>query len=115
MPRLNGTDIRYYYQSNKDSMMNKRYLGIILAISFMVISFNGFACSMAGDNKHIGNIVGVDSTQQTFTILDAETRKKISFIATSAQIESLTGKQAVEVTFDINDKDAFVATELVFI
>jgi hypothetical protein len=39
------------------------------------------ACSALGPNKHVGTVIGLDAAAQTITVLDAQTRQPVTFLA----------------------------------
>ena len=39
------------------------------------------ACSALGPNKHVGTVIGLDASAQTITVLDAQTRQPVTFLA----------------------------------
>jgi hypothetical protein len=41
----------------------------------------GQACSALGPNKHVGTVIGLDADAQTITVLDAQTRQPVTFLA----------------------------------
>jgi hypothetical protein len=66
------------------AMTVKQFLFIcLLATSFSIASTSGWACSVAGPGKHIGQVTNVDDQAGTVTLLDAETNEPIVFIASS--------------------------------
>lgn len=52
-----------------------------LAALFMLGSSAAFACDSMGPNVHAGTISSINNESQTFTIIDAETSKPITFNA----------------------------------
>ena len=39
------------------------------------------ACSALGPNKHVGPVICLDAAAQTITVLDAQTRQPVTFLA----------------------------------
>jgi len=64
--------------------MKKQILTIMMAAGLaMSAAMPTFACSVAGPNKHVGQVTAVDTKAGTFTIMDAETGKPITFAASA--------------------------------
>jgi len=59
----------------------KNPLAISVAAMFLLGSSVAFACDSMGPNVHAGTISAIDNNAQTFTIIDAETSKPITFKA----------------------------------
>lgn len=81
--------------------MKKTVILLVLFFSAQI----AWACSAAGDKKHVGTITAIDNKQQTFTIRDAETRKAITFAATSeilADLKKAKGRIMVSYEEDID-------------
>ncbi len=75
-------------------------LSFLLVVA-LGLPLSALACSGAGNNKHIGNLTGVDAKNQTFTIQDAETRNRITFIADKEILKGLKGfKGRVMVSYE---------------
>jgi hypothetical protein len=53
----------------------------LTAAVFLLGSGMAFACDSMGPNVHAGTISAIDAKTQTFTIIDAETSKPITFKA----------------------------------
>jgi len=72
--------------------MKKQVLTIIAVAGLSLFAIMpAVACSVAGPNKHVGQVTAVNTKTKTFTIMDAETRKPIVFSA-SADILRDAGK-----------------------
>ena len=63
---------------------------LLASVILMSMSAAGWACKMAGNNKHVGEVTKVDQVSGTFTIRDAETNAPIVF---SANREILSNAQ----------------------
>ena len=62
------------------------------------------ACSAAGPDKHVGSVTAVDQQAGIFTILDAEKRTPITFVANEQVLSHLAAaKRAVIVPFEQAD------------
>ena len=53
--------------------------GLLAAI--LMAPAAGQACSALGPNKHVGTVIGLDADAQTITVLDAQTRQPVTFLA----------------------------------
>jgi hypothetical protein len=53
--------------------------GLLAAI--LMAPAAGQACSALGPNKHVGTVIGLDAAAQTITVLDAQTRQPVTFLA----------------------------------
>jgi len=70
------------------------------------------ACSAAGPDKHVGSVTAVDQQAGTFTILDAEKRTPITFVA-SKQVLSYAAAAKGEVIVRFEQADGgLVAREV---
>ena len=80
-------------------------LGTIVAVALMTASASGWACKMAGENKHVGEITKVDQVAGTFTIRDAETNKPIVFSANREMLSNAEHAQGqVMVSYENREK-----------
>ena len=60
-----------------------------------------WACDAAGPSTHIGTVQSVDASSKTFTIIDAQTRMPIKFVANNEIIDGLKdAKGSVMVNFE---------------
>lgn len=81
--------------------MKKTVILIVLLFSSQL----AWACSAAGDKKHVGMVTAINAKKHTFTIRDAETRKPITFAATSeilADLKKAKGRVMVNYEEDID-------------
>lgn len=64
--------------------MKKQILTMIMLGGLLISTTTPiFACSVAGPNKHVGQVTAVNTKDGTFTIMDAEIRKPITFSAST--------------------------------
>ena len=54
-------------------------VGLLSAI--LLAPASSQACSALGPNKHVGTVIGLDAAAQTITVLDAQTRHPVTFLA----------------------------------
>lgn len=60
-----------------------------------------WACDAAGPSTHVGTVQSVDAGSKTFTILDAQTRKPITFVANNEIIDGLKdAKGSIMVNYE---------------
>ena len=72
-----------------------------------------FACSAAGPNTHVGNILNVDGQAQTLTIRDATTGQPVTFAVSNKLMTRLIGLQGqVIVRYRGQDMSQLVATDI---
>jgi hypothetical protein len=90
---------------------------VFSAVLVGALVFNGnaaLACSVAGPNKHVGEVTAVDNTSATFTIMDAETRAPITFQASAAILKNVSSaKGQVMVSYEEKGDD-LVAVDVHF-
>ncbi len=81
--------------------MIKKILLIVAIYSFVAYQ-SAFACG--GDNKHIGRVSAVNEDSKTFTIMDMEQRKPITFSADAKLLEKANSASSV-ITVTFEEKD----------
>ncbi len=81
-------------------MMTKLMTVAALSACMTLGAGTAWSCSMAGPNTHIGPVTAVDAEANTFTVLDAETRQPITFVATPTLLKGIVKNQQVTVTFE---------------
>lgn len=60
-----------------------------------------WACDAAGPSTHVGTVKSVDASSKTFTIIDAQTRMPITFVANNEIIDGLKdAKGSVMVNYE---------------
>jgi hypothetical protein len=70
---------------------------IVLAISS--VSSPTWACDAMGPNRHVGVVTQIDSKAGTFTIIDAQRRTPMTFIAGKKLLDGLPLNRNMIVTF----------------
>ena len=75
-----------------------RLLGSVI-LSVTLIAFPTFACEFAGPYTHVGEIKAIDLTQPSFTILDGQMKKSLTFLAVPEQLKGLSLGQLVVVKY----------------
>jgi hypothetical protein len=85
--------------------MKKQILTIVMAAGLLISATTpAFACSVAGPNKHVGQVTAVNAKAGTFTIMDAETRKPITFAAAAGILkDAAKAKGSVMVSYKQSD------------
>ncbi len=71
----------------------------IVIVSITLIAFPAFACEFAGPDTHVGEIKAIDLTQPSFTILDGQMKKPLTFLAAPEQLKGLSPGQLVVVKY----------------
>lgn len=91
--------------------MLKKILLIVAICSFASYQA-AFACSAAGDNKHVGTVTSVNEQSKTFTIMDMEQRRPITFSAAAELLDKANSTSSV-ITVTYEEKDGqLVALEI---
>ena len=86
--------------------MNKRiklYLAVVLAVIFLGISVgvsSTLACSSLAPGTHLGRVLMVDPVMGTFTLIDAETREAIRFVASAELLEMIKMDDTIIMTYE---------------
>lgn len=76
----------------------------ILMGALFITPFTTWACDAAGKSTHIGTVQSVDASGKTFTIIDAQSRKPITFMANNEIIDGLKeAKGSVMVNYEEMD------------
>lgn len=75
-----------------------RLLGSVI-LSVTLITFPAFACELAGPDTHVGEIKAIDLGQPSFTILDGQMKKPLTFLAAPEQLKGLSPGQLVVVKY----------------
>lgn len=86
-------------------MHRKILIPLLVSAIALTVSAPGWACKMAGANKHVGVVTKVDEVAGTFTILDAETQKPIVFSASRKMLSNAEHAQGqVMVSYENHEK-----------
>lgn len=81
--------------------MAKKFLIYSILASALFLPVATWACDAAGPSTHIGTVQSVDASSKTFTIIDAQTRMPIKFVASNEIIEGLKdAKGSVMVNYE---------------
>jgi len=85
--------------------MKKQILTIVMLAGLVMFAVTpAFACSVAGPNKHVGQVTAVNAKEGTFTIMDAETQKPITFAASAGILkDAAKAKGSVMVSYEQSD------------
>ena len=86
-------------------MQRKVIIPVLASVMLMTVSATGWACKMAGENKHVGVVTKVDQVSGTFTIRDAETNSPIVFSANREMLSNAEHAQGqVMVSYENREK-----------
>jgi len=86
-------------------MQSKVMIPALTAVLLSIVSSAGWACEMAGENKHVGVVTKVDQVTGTFTIIDAETNAPIVFSANREILSNAAHAQGqVMVSYENREK-----------
>jgi len=73
----------------------------LLVSSLLLTPVLTWACDAAGPSTHVGTVQSVDASSKTFTIIDAQTRMPIKFVANNEIIDGLKdAKGSIMVNFE---------------
>jgi len=89
--------------------MRKLLMGVV--VSLAIVS-EGFACTLAGENKHIGRLLAVDAAAGEFVLLDAETQRELRFAASPQLLDLLRPGRTVKVRYEEDEKGRLVTVAL---
>ncbi|PCH61648.1 MAG: hypothetical protein COC05_00440 [Gammaproteobacteria bacterium] len=96
--------------------MRIRLFSVVAVLLFLIVmSSPVFACSMAGEGKHVGKqVTAVDADAGTFTIIDIQSSGPIQFSASKDLLLKVNeGPGPVLVSYE--DKDGeLIATEITY-
>ena len=76
----------------------KRVLATVM-MAITLITVPALACELAGPDTHVGEIKAIDLTQPSFTILDGQMKKPLTFLAAAEQLKVLSLGQLVVVKY----------------
>ena len=93
-------------------MQGKAIIPVLAAVMLMTVSSAGWACKMAGHNKHVGVVSKVDQVQGTFTIIDAETNSPIVFSANREVLSNASHAQGQVLVSYENREKQLVAVDM---
>jgi len=96
--------------------MNKKiiFTGILL-LGALFASNTTLACDAMGPSTHMGQLMSINTDQQTFTIRDAQSSSPITFVATDEIITGLKGfAGSLMVNYEENDDGGFNAVGVTF-
>ncbi len=86
---------------------------LLLTASLMLSTGAAVACSAAGPNTHVGNVLNVDGQAQTLTIRDATSGQPITFAVSDKLMTRLIGLQGqVMVRYRGKETGQLVATDI---
>lgn len=86
-------------------MQRKVIISVLASALLMTVSASGWACKMAGENKHVGVVTRVDQMAGTFTIRDAETNAPIVFAANREMLSNAQHAQGpIMVSYENREK-----------
>jgi hypothetical protein len=90
----------------------RRYAIPALLAALAFGSAPAIACDSLGENMHMGNIVSIDRSSNTFVILDAESQKQIRFNASKEVLKPVAVNDMVEVGYEVIGDGELRATSL---
>ncbi len=75
------------------------WLLVAVIVAASLANFPASACELAGPSTHIGKIKAIELVQDTFTIVDMQTKKDFTFQAEREQLQGLSLGQVVRVKY----------------
>lgn len=91
----------------------KSAIPALLAAAVLTLSGTTIACDSLGENMHMGNIISIDRSGNTFVIVDAESQKQIRFSASREALAPLSVNDMVEVAYEIIDGGKLRSVQLI--
>lgn len=81
--------------------MNKiqRFILSMIVIAIVSVSLPALACDAMGPNRHVVVVSKIDPKAGTFTIIDAQMQKPLTFTAQEQILEVLKLNQSIIITF----------------
>lgn len=76
--------------------------GLVIGVMVMVMSslaIPAWACDAMGPNRHVGVVTQIDPKAKTFTIIDAQKQKPITFTAAKKVLDALQLNRDFIITF----------------
>jgi len=84
--------------------MMKKALRSSVLTGLLLAPLTTWACDAAGPSTHIGTVQSVDAANKTFTIVDAQSRGPITFVANNEIITGLKdAKGSIMVNYEEDD------------
>lgn len=79
----------------------RKFQQLILSVVMVVVAVAGptWACDALGPNRHIGVVTKIDPSTHSFTIIDAQRNKPMTFTAPKKILDALRLEQEFVVTF----------------
>jgi hypothetical protein len=93
----------------------KFYMAVILAVTFLGSSLgvsSTLACSSLAPGKHLGLVMMVDPVKGNFTLIDAETREAIRFVASAELLRLIQKDDTIIMSYE-KENGRLVAKEIV--
>ena len=101
--------------SNFKKSIIRSNIALAIILGALLAPVTVWACDSAGPSTHIGKVTALDAKKMTFTILDAQTRDAITFVATDLAI--INGLKGVNGMITVNyeeDGDDLTAVGVTF-
>ncbi len=90
-------------------------LAFTLLTASLFVSSTAFACDSMGPSTHMGQLMSIDATKNTFTIKDAQSQSPITFAANSDILTGLKGASgSIMVNYEENDAGGLDAVGVTF-
>ncbi len=90
-------------------------LAFTLLTASLFVSSAAFACDSMGPATHMGQLMSIDATKNTFTIRDAQSQSSITFAANSDILTGLKDASgSIMVNYEENDAGGLDAVGVTF-
>lgn len=76
-----------------------KWLLVATIVSMVCLASPAFACESAGSDTHVGKIQAIDVARPSFTILDRQMKRPVTFLAAPDQLKGLSVGQLVAVKY----------------
>lgn len=83
----------------------RKFQGLGISVMVLVMSalaIPAWACDAMGPNRHVGVVTQIDPKAKTFTIIDAQKQKPITFTASKKVLDALQLNRDFVITFRLD-------------
>lgn len=83
----------------------RKFQGLVFSVMVLVMSalpVLAWACDAMGPNRHVGVVTQIDPKAGTFTIIDAQKQKPVTFTAPKKVLDAVQIKRDFIITFRLD-------------
>lgn len=83
----------------------RKFQGLGISVMVLVMSalaIPAWACDAMGPNRHVGVVTQIDPKAKTFTMIDAQKQKPITFTASKKVLDALQLNRDFVITFRLD-------------